>query len=209
MKKAQQTDFWKGEFGDSYVERNVVAADDRVPFFSRILQRTYGVASVCELGANKGHNLQAVGSLSPNFELVGVDVNRRAVEIMAADSRIKSHCSPIQEFDPRRTFDLVFICAVLIHIGPQDLPAVYRKLYDLSSRYVLINEYFNPTPMELNYRGHTEKLFKRDFGGEFWDLFPKQVRLVDYGFVWKRIEPAWDDTTWWLFEKIPPFSAGK
>jgi len=45
-------------------------------------------------------------------------------------------------------------------------------------------------------------LFKRDFGGEFIDCVGEDaVRVVDYGFFWRRLEPAWDDLTWTLFEK--------
>jgi len=39
----------------------------------------------------------------------------------------------------------------------------------IADKYVLINEYFNPTPTEIVYRGHSAKLFKRDFAGEFLD----------------------------------------
>ena len=203
MKKAQQTAFWEGNFGDSYSDRNVIASSDRTSFFARILQRTYGVSSICELGANRGHNLQAIGSLSPNFSLTGVDINAGVVAEMKADSRIDAHCCAIQDYSPGVAFDLVFVSGVLIHVAPDDLPVIYRKLFELSQRYVLMNEYFNPTPVEIPYRGHQDRLYKRDFGGEFWDLHQDRVRLVDYGFLWKRCEPAWDNTTWWLFEKMP------
>ena len=43
------------------------------------------------------------------------------------------------------------------------------------------------------------KLFKRDFGSFWWDLYP-DLKLVDYGFFWKRVAGL-DDFTWWLFEK--------
>lgn len=56
--------------------------------------------------------------------------------------------------------------------------------------------------MEVDYRGHEDRLFKRDFASELWDRFP-DLSLIDYGFVWRR-DPlaAKDDTTWFLFEKI-------
>lgn len=203
MTKAQQTAFWEGNFGDSYANRNVIASADRASFFARLLQRTFGVSSVCELGANRGHNLQAIGSLSPNFTLTGVDIHHGVVEEMKADPRIDAHCSAIQDYSPGVPFDLVFVCGVLIHIAPADLPVIYRKLFELSKRYILMNEYFNPTPVEIEYRGHQDRLYKRDFGGDFLDMYKGRVRLVDFGFLWKRVEPAWDNTTWWLFEKTP------
>jgi hypothetical protein len=66
---------------------------------------------------------------------------------------------------------------------------------------VLINEYFNPVPVELPYREHRNRLFKRDFGAEFLGANAHRATVVDYGFLWHAVEPAWDNTTWWLFEK--------
>ena len=42
----------------------------------------------------------------------------------------------------------------------------YEALYNSSKKYILVCEYYNPSPVELSYRGHKEKLFKRDFAGD-------------------------------------------
>lgn len=201
LDKSEQTRFWEGTFGDEYTDRNLVDAQSRSGFFRRVLSRTLGVASICELGANKGHNLQALHDLSPNFRLTGVEINKKACDDLVNLSFVQAVNASIQTFSAGATFDLVFVCGVLIHINPDDLPLIYRKMAELSARYVLINEYFNPSPVELSYRGHAGKLFKRDFGGEFLDTCGDRFALADYGFLWKRVDPAWDNTTWWLFEK--------
>ena len=54
-------------------------------------------------------------------------------------------------------------------------------------------------PETIPYRGHTEALFKRDFGSFWLDCFP-DLRVLDYGFFWKRLTGL-DNLTWWLFEK--------
>jgi len=78
---------------------------------------------------------------------------------------------------------------------------VYQKLYDASSKYLLICEYYNPSPVTVTYRGHNDRLFKRDFAGELLDTFP-DLRLVDYGFAYKRDTSfPQDDITWFLLEK--------
>ncbi|GAB4268788.1 MAG: hypothetical protein Kow0029_04350 [Candidatus Rifleibacteriota bacterium] len=201
MTQAEQTIFWQGDFGNEYTDRNVIRADDRVKFFSKILKLCKGVETVLELGANKGHNLEAIHMINPKMVLTGVELNRKACNEMAARGGINAINSTIQEFSSNDGFDLVFSCGVLIHLPPEDLDSVYHKMFELSNKYILINEYFNPTPVEIAYRGYAEKLFKRDFGGEFMDALQERVGLVDYGFLWKRVEPAWDNTTWWLFEK--------
>ena len=152
--------------------------------------------SVCELGANRGHNLRALQTIRP-LELSGVEINPVAFEEFKSIEGVAAYQSSILAFDPGKQFDLVFTSGVLIYIAPDDLPATYRKLAQLSRRYVLLNEYFNPTPVELSYRGHTGKLFKRDFAGEFLDTCPG-FRVLRYGFLWKRMEPARDNSTWTL-----------
>jgi pseudaminic acid biosynthesis-associated methylase len=70
-----------------------------------------------------------------------------------------------------------------------------------SKKYICIAEYYNRTPVSINYRGHDERLYKRDFVGEVLDKFPS-LTLVDYGFVYHR-DPNFpqDDITWFLLEK--------
>lgn len=200
--KSAQELFWEGTFGTDYTERNQVLVKQRVPFFSEVLRKTFGVRSLCELGANKGHNLQAIAELSPTYELTGVEINPVAYQEMAASSRIKAVHSSIQDFSPSETYDLVFTCGVLIHLNPDDLPMVYDRMVALSSRYLLINEYYSPAPQEIAYRGHAKRLFKRDFAGELMDRHAGKISVVDMGFLWKRTCPSWDDTTWFLLEKI-------
>lgn len=199
--RTAQEAFWEGEFGSEYTERNQPNVAGRQPFFDQILKLADGARSVCELGANRGHNLAAIGGLAQDLELTGVELNPAAVELLSKVPRTTAVRSSILDFDPGRQFDLTFTCGVLIHVNPDDLSATYRKLYELSSRYVLINEYWNPAPVALDYRGHGDRLFKRDFLGEFMDQCGGAVRVVGYGFLWRRLEPDWDDTTWALFEK--------
>lgn len=93
------------------------------------------------------------------------------------------------------------IITVLIHINPDMLTSVYEKLYECSNKYILIAEYYNPTPVNVSYRGHEERLFKRDFAGEMLDKY-KDLKLTDYGFLYHRDNNfPLDDITWFLLEK--------
>jgi len=61
-------------------------------------------------------------------------------------------------------------------------------------------EYYNPSPVSVPYRGHQDRLFKRDFAGDLIEGYG--LKLVDYGFIYKR--DTWapqDDVTWFLLEK--------
>ena len=80
-------------------------------------------------------------------------------------------------------------------------PQVYDKLVAACGRYLMVAEYYNPAPVAIPYRGHSDRLFKRDFAGEIMDRHP-QLQLVDYGFAYRR-DPNFpqDDITWFLMEK--------
>ena len=107
----------------------------------------------------------------------------------------------ILNFTPTRRSDLVLIKGVMIHLNPEVLPDVYRKLAEASSRYVLIAEYYNRRPDEILYRGHEGRLFRRDFGGDFMKTCP-EFEIVDYGFSYHRdLRERQDDLTWFLFER--------
>ena len=65
----------------------------------------------------------------------------------------------------------------------------------------MIAEYYNPSPTAISYRGHEDRLFKRDFAGEFLDRH-QEFSLVDYGFAYRRdAQFPQDDITWFLMEK--------
>ncbi|MBU1076082.1 MAG: pseudaminic acid biosynthesis-associated methylase, partial [Spirochaetes bacterium] len=114
---------------------------------------------------------------------------------------IKVYHQSILDFKVDQKRDLVFTKGVLIHINPEMLNKVYELLYKSSNRYICIAEYYNPTPVSLEYRGEKERLFKRDFAGEIMDKY-KSLRLIDYGFAYHRDNNfKQDDITWFLMEK--------
>lgn len=201
MTKSAQTLFWEGEFGTEYAKRCDFDPAMRCNFWKKILELANDAKSVCELGANIGINLKAMNMLKSGLELYGVEANKTACDKMAQADYIKAIHTPIQEFTPDRKFNLVFTCGVLIHINPNDLPEIYKKMYEWSDEYILINEYFNPKPVAIEYRGNTDRLFKRDFAAEFMEANKGKVKLVDYGFLWNKAEPAWDNTTWFLMKR--------
>lgn len=200
----EQEAFWAGEFGDEYTDRNQGARRiaSNLALFSRILERTRGVRSVLELGANIGLNLAALGQLLPEAKLTAVEINEKAAAALKSrlpgvDVRRQS----LLDFEGAGTWDLAFTKGVLIHVNPEKLPRAYDVLHRCAARYVLVCEYYNPSPAEISYRGHAGKLFKRDFAGEILERFPG-LALVDYGFAWRR-DPnhPQDDLTWFLMEK--------
>jgi spore coat polysaccharide biosynthesis protein SpsF len=201
--QTEQEAFWAGKFGNEYIDRNndaeLIAAN--LALFSRIFQTTNSINSVIEFGANIGLNLQAIKQLLPNADLSAIEINANAVDVLKKKQGLTVYHSSILDFEPNRTRDFVYIKGVLIHINPDVLQTVYEKLYQTSNQYICLAEYYNPTPVEIDYRGHSEKLFKRDFAGELMDKYP-DLKLVDYGFAYHRDQNfTHGDSTWFLLEK--------
>jgi len=200
--KTEQENFWAGDFGTQYIERNrdepTIASN--VMFFSKMLCRTAPIYSAIEFGANIGLSILAMKRLLPSVKFAAVEINAQAADHLRAIQGIDVFENSILEFDPPKEFDLSISKGVLIHIDPEHLPVVYEKLYQASGRYILLAEYYNPTPVEVTYRGHDNKLFKRDFAGEMMDRF-EDLKLIDYGFVYHRDAFPQDDMNWFLMEK--------
>jgi len=202
--KTEQEAFWAGAFGTEYIQRNQGDAllASNLDFFAKALRSARSVKTCIEFGANIGMNIKALKLLHPAQEQHGIEINADAArELAQVIPSSHVHHSSILDFNPQRTWDLVLIKGVLIHINPEALPQVYDKLVAASSRYLLLAEYYNPAPVAISYRGHTDRLFKRDFAGEIMDRHP-QMQLVDYGFAYRR-DPNFpqDDITWFLMEK--------
>lgn len=201
--KTDQEKFWEGEFGDNYIDRNqsetLHAAN--LKFFSTVLSRTGKVDSVFEHGANIGMNFRALKTLLPNSEMGGVEINKAAFKQLRELIGKGAVNDSIFDFKPSKEYDLSFIKGVLIHLNPDMLSVAYEKLYQTSKKYILIAEYYNPTPVGISYRGHTDKLFKRDFAGEFLQKYT-DCELVDYGFLYRGdLNFPQDDITWFLIRK--------
>lgn len=201
--RTNQEHFWTGAFGDEYTDRNQGDnwISSNIALFSKVLSNLDQIESVIELGANRGLNLRAIRQLLPAANLTAVEINKTAVSILSELGYVNVHHASILDFLPDAAYDLTLIKGLLIHVNPEALPQVYDLLYKSSNRYICVAEYYNPTPVEILYRGHTGKLYKRDFAGEILDRFI-DLKLVDYGFVYHRdTHFPQDDITWFVLEK--------
>jgi len=199
-----QEQFWAGEFGTAYIERNQGDAllASNINFFTKALQHTRELKSCIEFGANIGMNLKALNLIFPGIQAHGIEINQdAATQLSKVIPPDHVYHQSILNFASEKTWDLTLIKGVLIHLNPDILPQVYDKLVKACGRYLLVAEYYNPSPVTINYRGHSDRLFKRDFAGEIMDRHP-EMKLKDYGFSYRK-DPNFpqDDITWFLMEK--------
>jgi pseudaminic acid biosynthesis-associated methylase len=175
-----QTDFWKGDFGKEYTERNPQNLDE----WDEVYRQKYGLTKtdmnaeflsaipkdsrILEVGCNIG--LQLLGLQRMGFtNLYGIELQEYAVEKAKANTR---GINIIQGsgFDlPFRDgyFDLVYTAGVLIHIDPKDLTRFMAEMVRCSSSYIWGFEYYSEKTKQLNYRGNEGYMWKADYASVF------------------------------------------
>jgi spore coat polysaccharide biosynthesis protein SpsF len=202
--KTEQEAFWGGDFGSEYIARNqgsqMLASN--LALFSKALEKVQKINECIEFGANIGMNLRALKLLYPDQQQYAVEINQTAItELVTIVPPENVFHTSILEFIPHRTYDLVLTKGILIHINPDFIQQVYKSLYRAVGKYLLVCEYYNPTPIQIPYRGYNDRLFKRDFCGELLDKY-SDLDLLNYGFIYRRdTQFPQDDITWFLMEK--------
>ncbi len=198
-----QEQLWASEHTEAYIERSSgpLLLASKTALYAQILTHVRDVKSVIEFGPNIGLNLQAIRTLLPHVQQTAVEISPAAVEILRKTPDIEVFNTSLLNFKPTRTWDLAFTMGVLIHVNPDRLRDAYDLLYEASRRYVLMIEYYNPSPVMIMHRGMPDQMFKRDFPREMLAAHP-DLNLLEYGFVYHR-DPVFplDDVTWFLFEK--------
>jgi pseudaminic acid biosynthesis-associated methylase len=194
---SEQIQQWGGDFGAEYTRRNSYTLSGMEEHFrgkfglSRTelnwefwgdLERSI---KILEAGANIGLQLECLQKMG--FEnLYGLELQFEAVKLAQKRTpKIKYLEASIFEIPFKEgSFDLVFTSGVLIHLHPQDLKLAMKELYRISRRFILGFEYYHPEIAEVNYRGHSNLLWKADYGHIYQQNHPDlklvKKRLVKY-----------------------------
>ena len=196
-KGTNQTNFWEGEFGAAYTERNVYdpqALDgayrkqygiSRSEMTAEFLQ-DLKVDNLLEVGCNVGNQLRSLQQ-SGYSNLYGIELQAyavaRAKELTQGINLIQGSAFDIPFRDAY--FDVVGVFGVLIHIAPQDLSTALDEIFRVSKRFIWGFEDYSPEHQMVLYRGNEDRLWKGDFSRLFLERFG-QLKLrkhKDYRFV--------------------------
>lgn len=200
----KQENFWI-QISEEYIRDNSDFNKDLgIKAWSRMLSKISldEIQSILECGSNIGRNVNYLNGLLPNATKSIIELSPAAHKIVTSKYKIlNSFLGPISAAVFEKKFDLVFTSGVLIHIHPSNLKETMAKIYDFSNRFILVAEYFSRTPVTIEYRNQSNKLFKSDFGKQILNNF--ELNLIDYGFLWgyEFDNAGFDDITYWLFEK--------
>lgn len=201
----EQEKFWATTYATDYIKKNS-SFDNNIgaEAWAKMLKGTRGeVNNFLECGCNIGRNIEQIKMVIPGAIPSIIEISEPAFKFVTSRYAFKHAFNGAilnSAFDDA-SFDLVFTMGVLIHIAPDQLLEHMERMFRYSNKYILMGEYFNRTPVSIEYQGEKEKLFKRDFGKLFIENL--DVKLIDYGFLWGHIYDVagFDDVTWWLFEK--------
>lgn len=196
--QTKQIDFWKGDFGKEYTDRNSRSHEEWDKFYLSCYGKTKIEMNdafignlpkdmrILEVGCNTG--MQLNGFQRMGFEnLYGVELQPYAAEEAKKYTKnINIVCG--SGFDlpfKDEYFDLVCTNGVLIHIEPKDLPKIMTEMYRCSKKYIFGFEYYADSLTEINYRGHSNYLWKADYAALFMEQFPdlKLVKTEKYPYI--------------------------
>jgi pseudaminic acid biosynthesis-associated methylase len=187
MSTAQETPQlgeWRGEFGREYTTRNCLTPEQvdalwlknygitRTMLNRRFLAGIPANARILEIGCNMGNQLLLLQQLGYS-NLHGVDIQSHALELAKSKTKnvnlaqASSFALPYED----KCFDLVFTSGVLIHISPKNIPAALKEIHRCAKSYIWGSEYYAPVATEINYRGHSELLWKMDYAREYLARF--------------------------------------
>ncbi len=188
--QTKQEQFWSGEFGKDYTDRNSRNPEEWDKFYldnwgiTKIAmnEKFYADlekdAKILEVGCNTG--MQLVGFQRSGFKnIYGVELQhyaaQKAKEFTENINIIQGSGFDIPFKDSY--FDLVCTNGVLIHISPDNLPKIMDEMVRCSKRYISCWEYYAPETTSINYRGNSDYLWKADYAQLFLDRF-SNLRLV-------------------------------
>ena len=156
MTRNEQEKFWTETYEAEYQERNNTFDQNLgVKCWKKMLSKADSISSFLECGSNIGRNLGFFEILNPKAKKSIIEISDTAYNHVLKKYNLHQHFlgSIIDSDFEKQSFDLVFTTQVLIHIHPDNLLKNMEKMYEYSNKYILINEYFNRTPISIEYRG--------------------------------------------------------
>jgi len=165
----------------------------------------YSPGSVLEIGSNSGPNLYRIAKLYPSARLLGIDINRQAVEAgnrLLAESSVKNVKLEVGKADELGSFgdgsfDIVLIDAVMIYIGKDKIRSVADEIVRIAKKAIVLVEYHDqdsgPEGAFVAKKGY----WARDYAA----LFRPYAKVADVRLT-KMSREIWDDDYWSSYGRV-------
>lgn len=202
----KQEKMWASGFGTEYHQRN--HWESRSNFWLDVLglEVLRDAYTVLEPGAGKGENLAAIRTLRAgmldinmnDWQLTGIEVNKVAYEEMKCHDLIGHNRAFLDVPLDDKAYSLVITRGFLMHVPTSALQPTLAKIYNASSKYICLCEYYSPVRREVEYHGKGSALWIDDFAGKLMEMYG-DLKLKDYGFKYRKDNGY--DLTYFLLEK--------
>lgn len=193
----RQEEEWGGQFGKEYTDRNAFTLDE----LENLYQDRYGFTrtgmnsefignlargiNILEVGSNIGNQLLCLQNMGFK-NLYGIELQSYAVELSKSRTQginiIQASAFDIPFKDG--FFDLVFTSGLLIHIAPDDINAVLDEIHRCTKQYIWCFEYYSDVYTKIEYREHTDLLWKANFSQLFLKHFNNVILVKEEHFRW-------------------------
>jgi SAM-dependent methyltransferase len=176
-----QQDFWSGVFGDEYngfadhVRWEMSTGMKLTPLMADCLSVATTDMSVMDYGCGDGLMLTILKNL--NFKHVsGVDINAKQIEKCREKYKeFDFTCSSVEDFEPKK-HDISLHSGLLIHMNPNALDDVMRKIYENTNKFIIGKELSTPLPEDIGDRSRDPmwhgKIFTRRWMKKWKQLYP-------------------------------------
>jgi ubiquinone/menaquinone biosynthesis C-methylase UbiE len=104
------------------------------------LVKSNGIQSVLELGCCSGGNLKSIRKECGDIKLVGFDINETAIKYAQEIEHVDAEFVVGSLYDlscfADKSFDLVFTCAVLVHLPESKVSGILSEMARISKHFV-------------------------------------------------------------------------
>ena len=168
------------------------------------------IHSILEVGCNSGPNLYLLAKKFPQAQIVGIDINSKAVQYGNAQfaqegipnvQLLVGKADELGQFQDK-SFDVVFTRAVLIHIGPDKIKNIVEEMIRVSRRALILMEgqCFEPQDEDPNGMGiycsgiwKAWRMWRRDYVALLKQYVPaEQIRVIRIPEEVWTVEESWE-----------------
>jgi len=162
------------------------------------------IDSILEVGCASGPNLYVLAKKFPKAQIVGIDINREAIEYGKAQfaqegiANVRLFVSKADELGKfqDKAFDVVFTDAVLTHISPNKIKKVISEMLRITRRALILME---PHSFELNEKDLLKLGILTYYGGQWirsYTALLKQFVPEEQIRVTRIPEDVWPEKPW-------------
>ncbi len=145
--------------------------DPHRTFLLKEIEGLFPFDSILEIGCNCGPNLYLIAKKFPKTKIRGIDINSEAIRIgnkLMKKENISNVNLSVGEADnlknfSDKSFDIVFIDAVLAHVGPQKTKKIIREMLRIAKKALIFVEWHDERASDMGTRMGYSHRWKRNY----------------------------------------------